>query len=165
MQYGNYRKPTQPQTAQQTNQLTEDQIEEFKTYIETLNKKIEERYGAVKSQDRLNVEKFKEAIAAVGKCKAEGILTITENRTKKIVYFKKVVFNNENSGEDALASFNVEINERLKIPWMRRITLFDYPLQIIIRDNGDKKCIEMAHNFVHPKFTAGIRLIIREKII
>lgn len=165
MQYGNYRKPAQPQTTQQTNQLTDEQIEEFKTYVETLNKKIEERYGAVKSQDRLNVEKFKEAITSIGKCKAEGILTITENRARKIVFFKKIVFNNEASGDDALASFNVEINERLKIPWMRRITLFDYPLQIIIRDNGNKKCIEMAHGFVHPKFTANIRLIIREKLV
>lgn len=164
----NYRKPfnyTQLQNAQQAPQLTEDKIEEFKNYIETLNKKIEERYGPIKLQERLNVEKFKNIISTVGKCKAEGILAILENRTKRIVYFNKIIFNNEPTGEDALSDFRVEINDRLRIPWLKRVNLFDYPFQIILRDNNEKKCIEMTHAFSHYKYTANGRNLIREKLI
>ncbi|MBI5807328.1 MAG: hypothetical protein HZA74_02900 [Ignavibacteriales bacterium] len=156
---------TQPQNPEKENPLSEEKIEEFKTYIDALDKKIEEKYGLIRLQERLNVEKFKKTIAGMGICKTEGILKITDNKTRKLVHLNKIKFNNEPSGEDALASLNVEMNDRLKIPWLRRVNLFDIPFQIAIRENENKKCVDMTYTFRNFKYSAIVRLVIREIIM
>ncbi|MEK6552333.1 MAG: hypothetical protein AABZ54_02650 [Bacteroidota bacterium] len=155
----------QPQNAQKEDPLSEEKIEEFKTFIEALDKKIEEKYGPIKLRERLNVERFKKTIAGMCICLAEGILKVSDNKTRKFVHLNKIKFNNEPGGEDALASLNIEINDRLKIPWLRRVNLFDIPFQIAIREYEDKKCVDMTHTFSHFKYTARVRLIIREIIL
>jgi hypothetical protein len=153
---------SQPQNAQKEVPLSEEMIEEFKSYIETLDKKIEEKYGRVRLQERLNVERMKKTVSVMDKCIAEGILKITNNKTRKYIHVKKVRFNHEPSGEDALSSLKVEMNDKLKVPWLKRINLFDFPFQIALREFDNKKCIEMTHTFRNFKYTADVRLLVRE---
>ncbi|MHB8929168.1 MAG: hypothetical protein ACYC5R_01030 [Melioribacteraceae bacterium] len=154
----------QPQNAQKEEPLSEDKVEEFKSYLETLDKKIEERYGRVRLNERLNVERIKKTLSVMGKCIAEGYIKITENKSKKYIHVNKVRYNNESSGEDALSSLKIAISDKLKAPWLKRVNLFDIPFQVATR-GSEKQCIEMRHTFSNFKYTAEVRLIIREKIL
>ncbi|MCX6171201.1 MAG: hypothetical protein NTX65_17850 [Ignavibacteriales bacterium] len=150
--------------AQKEEPLSEEIVEEFKNYLETLEKKIEERYGRVRLQERLNVERIKKTLSEMNKCIAEGSIKITENKTKKYIHVNKVRYNTEPSGEDALSSLKIAISDKLKAPWLRRVNLFDFPFQVSLRELDNKKCIEMTHTFYNFKYTAVVRMLIREII-
>ncbi|PKL84127.1 MAG: hypothetical protein CVV24_01790 [Ignavibacteriae bacterium HGW-Ignavibacteriae-3] len=152
----------QPQKTEEPEPLSNEKIEEFKSFVEMLDKKIESNYGKVRSQERINVERFNNLITTIDKCIGEGTLVITENRSRKYINIKKVRFNYEPNGEEALSSLKVELNGKLKVPWIRRVNLFDFPFQISTRELSDKKCVEMLHTFPQSKYTATIRMIIRE---
>jgi hypothetical protein len=154
----------QPKEEQKETYLSEEKVEEFKTFLESFDAKIEGKYGHVRIKERLNVENFKVTIAGMDKCIAEGFLKITENKTRKFIHVNKIRYSNEPSGEDALATIKVAFSDKLKIPWLKRVNLFDIPLQITIR-GSEKKCVEMTHTFSHFKYTAVVRLIIREIIL
>ena len=155
----------QTQKTQKEDSLSEEKIEEFKAYVEELDKKIEKKHGVVRTKERLNVDKFNKTIADISKCVAEGILKVTDNKTRKFVHIYKIRFNNEPCGEDALASLKVEIGNKLKIPWLKRINLFDFPFDVSLRELEDKKCLDMEYTFSHHKYTAVLRLIIREIVL
>ena len=106
----------------------------------------EENFGPAQNPERMNVEKFKNYVASFGKCKTEGRLTITDNRTHEVYYdFRRLSFVTDD-GEDAVASIRVMLSDRIANPFLnKKPAIFDIPFDVEYREKDGKKYISLKH--------------------
>jgi len=127
-----------------------------------LDDKIEKRFGGLKTSSRLYVPSFKQLISSIKKCKFEGIVVYLNKLNRQMINFNRVETNNEESGEEALASLNLAGNEELKLPWLRRFHVFDHPFKVEYREKDGVKFVALKKDFDYFKYSAKYHLIIRE---
>lgn len=136
-------------------------IEEFKQFITKYDQKINEKYGVPKHPERIKLEKFKSELSKMEGIRVESFLMYHDFRTRDMLNFVKLKAN-EKTDEDVLATLRMQFNDKLKLPWMRRMNLFDYPFETEYRHNNESRCIILTLDFRRENIVAKYRIVIRK---
>jgi hypothetical protein len=136
-------------------------LEDFKKFIEKYDQKLNEKYGLSKNPERIRLEKFKTELAKMENVRVESFLIYSDFRTRDTLSFVKLK-SNEKSDEDVLATLRMQFNGKLKLPWMRRMNLFDYPFECEYRSKNENRCIILTLDFRKENIVAKYRIVLRK---
>ena len=165
MSYGNkprydYNNPSRSNEEELVEKLDPEKLDEFKAFLTDLDDKIKIQFGPPGRTERLRFEKINDFIADMGESKVLAMVMYQDNNTKNLINYTKVN-SKEKSGEDALAEIKLVFGDKLKLPWMRRMNLFDYPFEVEYKKTPESKMLQLTMDFRKTNTLAKYRLIIR----
>ena len=170
MNYGDnprydYNNPSKNNEKELIEKLEPEKIDEFKNFLSDVDEKLHEQFGPPRRPERLRFNKINDFISDMADCKALAMVIYYENITKNMINFVKVSAH-EKTGEDTLAEIKFTFGDKLKLPWMRRMNLFDYPFDVEYKKRDQSKCVDMTMEFRKANTIAKYRMIIRsDKLI
>lgn len=156
----NYDKQTKENEKPLIEKLDPIKIDEFKIFLSDLDERIRIKFGPPVRTERLRLDKINSFVVDMPGCKALAMVIYYDHATKNLLNFKKIS-SIEKSGEDALIYLKYNFGETLKLPWMRRMNLFDYPFEAEYKKNGNSKCVNLTTEFRKVNTVAKYRLLIR----
>lgn len=157
----NYDRPSGKDEKELIEKLDVEKIDEFKKFFADVEEKIKEKFGPSGITERLRYGKINDFVSGIQGCKVSAFLMYHDARTMDMINFKKISLT-EPSGEEAIASLKMEFADRLKLPWLRRMNLFDYPFEVEYKKGDDKKLVIFTIEFRNGNFLAKYKMIIRE---
>lgn len=140
--------------------LDPESIDEFKLYLSDLENKIKEQFGPPSVPERLRFDKINNFISDMAECRVLALLVYSDHATKNTINFTKKS-SKSNSGEEALIQLKIDFSDKLKLPWMRRMNLFDYPFDVEYKTADNDKYVSMTMEFRKGSIVAKYRLLIR----
>ena len=155
-----YNKQSRNEDKELIKKLDPEKIDEFKAFLTELDVKIKIQFGPPGGTERIRFDKINNFVDNMSECKALAILTYYDNSTKDLINYRKISSNFYN-GEDALDLLKVEFGDKLKLPWMRRMNLFDYPFETEYKETKDSKYVSLTMEFRKANIVAKYRLLIR----
>jgi hypothetical protein len=156
----NYDKSSKEEKKDIIEKLAPEKIDEFKEFLTNIDEQIKVEFGALGRTERIRFDKINNFVADMVDCKALAMVMYFSHYSSSMINFKKVL-SNEKTGEDALTSLKIAFGDTLKLPWMRRMNLFDYPFDVQYKKEKESKCVNMTMEFRKSNIIAKYRLIIK----
>lgn len=141
-------------------QLDPEAIDEFKVYLSDLEDKIKEQFGPPGNQERLRFDRMNTFLADMAECKVIALLVYSDHATKNTINFTKKTSKSA-TGDEALTQLKIDFSDKLKLPWMKRMNLFDYPFEVEYKTAEGNKYVSMTMEFRKANISAKYRLLIR----
>ena len=155
-----YNSPSRSNDEELVEKLSPEKLDEFKAFLADLDDKIKVQFGPPARTERLRFEKINKFIEDMGESRVLAIVMYQDNNTKNLINYTKVS-TKEKSGEDALSEIKLLFGDKLKLPWMRRMNLFDYPFDVEYKKTPDSKLLQMTMDFRKANILAKYRMTIR----